>query len=407
MPESNRLRLWRDQIETELMGNIVPFWLKHTIDNENGGFQGRISNDLRVDPEAEKGLILNTRILWTFSRLYRAYPDPIYRSLADRAYAYLGEHFWDRQNAGFYWMVDYRGTPTIRQKKSYGQAFAIYALSEYYRAFSIAEALQQAETVYGLLETYSHDPQNTGYLETFEEDWGLAGDQRLSEVDMDEKKSMNTHLHVLEGYANLLAAGGDDRVRASLRELITIFLGHIIDPETHHFRLFFTEEWEPRSAHISFGHDIEGSWLLCEAAEILGDEELLRLVEDTAVRMAHAVLREGLDTDGGLFYEGDGCAITDTDKHWWPQAEALVGFLNACRLTRESSFLAAAQSSWNFISTHIVDAIHGEWFWKVSRDGVPSQDRFKVDAWKGPYHNGRACLESMSRLDQLTIISGT
>ncbi len=402
MPESERLRLWRDQIETELTQNIIPFWQKYTVDEEYDGFHGRISNDLRVDKEADKGLILNTRILWTFSRLHATYPDPAYRSLADRAFAYLDRYFWDPDNGGFYWMVDYRGNPTIRQKKTYGQAFAIYALSEYYRVFGVAGALERAETVYRLLETHSHDSQNTGYLETFEQDWSLAQDQRLSEVDMDEKKSMNTHLHLLEGYANLLSAGGDERVRASLRELFTIFLGYIIDPETHHFRLFFTEQWEPRSGHVSFGHDIEGSWLLCEAAHILGDKELVGLVDETAVRMAHAVLREGLDADGGLFYEGNGASITDADKHWWPQAEAMVGFLNACQLTRESSFLAAAQSSWNFISTHIIDTVHGEWFWKVSREGTVSHDKFKVDPWKGPYHNGRACLEAMNRIDLLT-----
>src|SRR6185437_7580288 len=182
-------------------------------------------------------------------------------------------------------------------------------------------------------------------------------DQRLSEVDMDEKKSMNTHLHMLESYANLSRAWKNEGLRKKLRELIEIFLNHIIHPKSCHFVLFFDEDWTPKSDVISFGHD----------------------------------------SDGGLLYEAEHGSIIDSDKHWWPQAEAVVGFLNAYQLSGEEHFRVAAEKSWEFIGKYIVDHEHGEWFWKVSRDGVPSNDKYKVDAWKCPYHNSRTCFEVMAR----------
>ena len=368
----------RKKVETELRSNILSFWLKYAIDDEFGGFRGQISNDLTIDPRADKGLILNARILWTFSKAFSVYRNPVYLAAARRAYEYLVRYFWDQQFGGVYWMVDFEGQPTDTKKRIYGQAFTVYALAEYY-----------------------HDARHGGYLETYERDWTLAVDQRLSDVDMDEKKSMNTHLHLMEGYAALLRFHEDSTVRLRLRELIEVFLNHIVDPITHHFILFFDEQWWPKSEKISFGHDIEGSWLLCEAAQILGDPELLKRVRETAVKMAQAVYAQGLDHDGGLMYEREPDGHFDTDKHWWPQAEAVVGFLNAYELSGQKHFLTASEQSWEFIDKYIVDHQNGEWFWRVSKSGVPSQEQYKVDPWKCPYHNSRACFEVMERLDVL------
>jgi mannobiose 2-epimerase len=218
---------------------------------------------------------------------------------------------------------------------------------------------------------------------------------------MDEKKSLNAHLHLLEAYAALLHSWEDAALRGRLGEIIRAFLDHIIDPETHHCRMFFDEEWRPKSDHVSFGHDIEGSWLLCEAAEILGDPRLLAKVRQEAVAIAQAVLDEAVDPDGGVLYEADSSGIVNTDKEWWPQAEAVVGFLNAYQLSGWDHFRVAACKSWNFIEEYLVDRRHGEWFRKVSREGVPGRDKFKVDQWKCPYHNSRACFEVMERLDSL------
>ena len=388
----------KTRVENELRSNILPFWLKHTIDNEFGGFRGQITNNLVVDPRADKGLILNARILWTFSKAYSVYHEDVYLTAATRAYDYILRHFWDEECGGLYWMLNYRGEPCDTKKRVYGQAFTVYALAEYYLATRGDEALKRAIQLHEIIEKTSHDSKFGGYFETYERDWSLAKDQRLSEVDMDEEKSMNTHLHMLEAYATLCRAWKDNGLRNRLRELIEIFLNHIINPQSHHFVLFFDEDWTPKSGVVSFGHDIEGSWLLCEAAEIHGDAQLLKRVHEAVLRMAEAVYQEGIDAQGGLVYEAANGKIIDSDKHWWPQAEAVVGFLNAYQISGQYHFRAAAQSTWEFIDKYIVDHEHGEWFSKVSRDGVPINNKHKVDSWKCPYHNSRTCFEVMARL---------
>lgn len=391
----------REHVERELRSDILPFWLKYSLDHEYGGFRGQIANDLTIDPHADKGLILNARILWAFAKASRVYGDDAYLRTARRAYEYLRQHFWDEEFGGVYWMVDYRGNPADTKKRIYGQAFTIYSLAEYFSATAAKEPLENAIALYRLIEDASHDARNGGYYETYERDWKLASKQRLSDVDMDEKKSMNTHLHVLEAHANLLRIWPEEGLARRLRDLVRNFLDHIVDPQTYHFFLFFDELWHPRSDRISFGHDIEGSWLLCEAAALLRDEAIFEEVQKTAVAMAQTVYSQALDTDGALLYEGRGTQVIDFDKHWWPQAEAVVGFLNAYELSGKNHFLKAAENCWRFIERCIVDRQHGEWYWKVSRDGTPSDDKFKVDPWKCPYHNSRTCFEVMERLDKL------
>jgi mannobiose 2-epimerase len=391
----------RERVEKELRGDILPFWLKYAVDEEFGGFRGQIANDLTIDPLAHKGLILNARILWAFAKAHKVYGDEIYLRTARRAYDYLLRYFWDADFGGVYWMVDHLGQPVETKKRIYGQAFTVYALAEYASASAENEPLERAIALHQLIEEASHDARNGGYFETYERDWKLAAEQRLSEVDMDEKKSMNTHLHMLEAYANLLRQWKDPGLNDRLHELVRIFLDHVIDPQTNHFRMFFDEEWHDHSKWLSFGHDIEGSWLICEAAEILGDPDILKEAREKAVKMAQAVYDQALDADGGLLYEGTGKEIIDSDKHWWPQAEAVVGFLNAYQLSGKDHFLKASGRSWAFIESYIVDRKHGEWFWKVSRDGTPSQDKYKVDPWKCPYHNSRTCFEVMERLDKM------
>jgi mannobiose 2-epimerase len=389
----------RQKVEAELTGGILPFWLQHSIDHERGGFVGRISDGLVIEPCSEKGLILNARILWTFSRAYRRYGNSAYRAAADRAYAYLTQYFWDPAYGGYFWMLDCDGKPTDCHKRIYGQAFTVYSLAEYFHACGEDGALSTALELVEKIEAAGHDPLQGGYFETYERDWSLAAEQRLSEVDMDEKRSMNTHLHLLEAYAALLRVHENPLVRARLGELIEIFLNRILNPATFHFQLFFDEQWRPRSRKVSFGHDIEGSWLLVEAAEILGDPALLTRVREAAVHIAQAVYTEALDGDGGLLYEGLDGHIHDSDKHWWPQAEAVAGFLNAWQISGQQHFLDAALGCWAFIEKRIIDRQYGEWFWLVSRDGVPGAGYDKAGPWKCPYHNSRTCFEVMERLD--------
>ena len=399
---------FRKQVECEWHENIAPFWLKYAPDEKYGGFRGWITNDLQIDEQAEKGIILNSRILWTFARAFKLYQDVAAYRMATRAYEYLTSHFVDRQAGGVFWTLDYTGKPTDTKKRVYAQAFALYGLTEFFVATGEREALDLAFELFFLMENKCRDSEHDGYFETFARDWALADDQRLSEVDRDEKKSMNAHLHVLEAYASLARATGNSDVRKRLRAVIDIFLTHIISdrqfgindasPTELHLGMFFDEAWVRRSQRRSFGHDIEASWLLCEAAEVLDDATLSAQVRSVATNLAQSVYDRGLDTDGSLLYEADALRIIDDDKHWWTQTEAVVGFVNAYQLSSSEYFLVAAIQAWEFIDRYLIDRRHGEWFWKTSRSGEPSLDMPKLSQWKCPYHNGRMCFEIARRL---------
>ncbi len=301
-------------------------------------------------------------------------------------------------------MLDERGEPLDSRKQTYGQAFGIYALSEYYRLTGNAKALDLAKRLYLLIEAHCFDPKHNGYIEARDRDWQPLADMRLSDKDLNSPKSMNTHLHVLEGYTNLLRVWPDPSLRARQKALIEITLDHIVDAATGHFKLFFDEQWNSLLDHVSFGHDIEGSWLLYEAAEVVGDTALLARVREAAIKMARSCLAEGLDRDGSMLFEADGQGrILDDNKHWWVQAEAVIGFYNAFQLTGEEKFRDASRRAWEYIETHVVDRVHGEWHAKLTREGVPLREAEDADAvlvgpWKCPYHNARVCYEMLDRL---------
>lgn len=378
---------------------ILQFWQARMVDREREGFYGRIDGEGRLHPDADKGSVLNARILWTFAAAYRRFGDTAFRHLALRAYDYLRDYFADEKYGGVYWMLDCDGRVLESKKQIYAQAFTIYALAEYHRASPEEAAGDWAIELFRLIEKYSYDEAQGGYLEAFSRNWDLLDDLRLSEKDANEAKTMNTHLHVLEAYTNLYRIWPDELLRQRLSRLIQLFLDTILDVERGHLRLFFDKNWRIRSQKISFGHDIEAAWLLTEAAEVLNAPDLLTRVQQAAVRMADAVLKKGVDTDGGLLNEAGPEGVTDSNKDWWPQAEAMVGFYNAYLLSGEQRFYEAAHRSWTFIKSHLIDRKNGEWYWAVTRDGRPVLSEDKAGPWKAPYHNTRACLEMASRLE--------
>ncbi len=376
--------------------NILTWWSSNMIDRQHGGFYGRIDGYGKLHPEADKGVILNTRILRTFSAAARNTGNAAHRAVAERAYDYLVSHFVDAQNGGVYWMLDFRGNPVEPKKQVYAQAFAVYSLSEFFLLTQRQEVIELAGAIFHLIEKHSLDRSRDGYFEAFARDWSPPGDFRLSEKDANEAKTMNTHLHVLEAYMTLYRATGKEEVRASLKGLILLFLEKFIDPTTAHLRLFFDENWVLKSDKISFGHDIETAWLLTDAAEALGDAGLLDKTHAAAIRIADRTLSAGFDpANGGLWNEADARGLTDCDKEWWPQIEAVVGLLHVWKITGAPRYVEAALRSWNFIERYLLDRDRGEWFWGLKADGTPDRDHDKAGPWKCPYHNGRGCLEIM------------
>jgi len=392
---------FRDELEIELKDNILSWWMKYSPDLEYGGFHGHINHQNEVVKGAGKGAVLNARILWTFSAAYRAYPYADYLATAERAFKYILEHFLDREFGGVYWELDEQGEVKSSRKQTYALAFTIYALVEYHMACGNREALDTALALFSDIEEHAFDREAKGYTEALGRQWEALEDVRLSEKDDNEAFTMNTHLHILEAYGNLLRVWKDPDLEAALEHLIVLFLEKFVDGEKARLNLFFDEQWKLKSTLVSYGHDIECSWLLHEAAEILGKKELVKECALVAVKMARKNF-EGLDQDGGLFYEYfPENRQLDTDKHWWPQAEAMVGYFNAYHLSGDPEFLVRSRGSWTFIRNYICDWIDEEWFWSVDKEGNPQTEKEKAGFWKCPYHNGRACLELIRRMDSI------
>jgi mannobiose 2-epimerase len=396
---TNELKNFSQRASDQLFGHILPFWCGPALDHEQGGWMGWLSNDLKPDRTQPKGLIVNSRILWAFSAAHRARPEKLFQQMADRALDFVMNRFWDAQHGGAFWRLDDTGHVLDDSKKIYGQAFYIYALAEYHQAFGGKAVLERAIQLFELIERHAHDSQHGGYIEVCRRDWSEAGvEARLSDKDMNEKKSMNNHLHVLEAYTNFYRAWPEPRVAERLRELIQLFEQRILDARTQHFQHFFDETWRVRSDSYTFGHDIEGTWLLCEAAEVLGDAALLKQVQGVVLPMVEVVLKEGIAADGALYYEGKGGKIIDPGKECWPQAEAVIGFLNAFQLSGDRKYLQTSLRAYDFIENRLVDRAHGEWFWRINEDGKLDPKLPKVSEWKGPYHGSRMCLETLHRL---------
>jgi len=390
---------FKKQFENELTDNILNFWVKEVYDTSRSTFFGRITNDGKKFPEAPLSAVFTTRILWTFSAAYRFYPTAIYKKMADEAFRILIETFWDGENGGIYWSVFPDGRPEDTKKQFYAEAFFMYAMSEYWLAFKDEKAKQLAVSMFMLMEKYAFDPEFGGYLEATTADWKVTTDQRLSPKDLNVKKSMNTHLHILEAYTNLYRIHKVPEVEQKVEHLLRVFLDKILDEKTGHLILFFDKDWTVRSEIDSYGHDIEATWLMLEAAEVLGNKELIEEVEHVAVKMSDITIKEGLAQHGGMYYEkAEGHLQEQFD--WWPQAEAVVGFFNTWQITKDEKYLEYAQKSWRFIQDYIIDKKNGEWFWGVDSELKPLRND-KVSPWKAPYHNGRMCMEMIRRINMI------
>lgn len=392
------------RVRAELVGNVLPFWANVAVDHERGGVHARVSDDLTVDDTGERSAVVCARVLWAFAAAARVLGEPSFLAIADLAYDYLTRHFVDRKHGGVFWSVDGDGTVVNDRKQIYAQAFAVYGLAEYARATGAQAPLALAAELVGLIEAHGSDPVHGGYIEARARDWSPIDDQRLSPKDLNAPKSMNTLLHVMEAYTTYVQATGDEKLRQRLADLVAVILDHVVNPEAGCFTLFFAQDWTPLAATVSYGHDIEGAWLLVAAASVVDDPALQARAEQAAVAMAEAVLRHGRTADGAVAYEfeparGPHPAHTDTDSHWWAQAEGAVGFLDAHRLTGDARFEAAGLACWDFIEAHHVDRVNGDWFKVLDENRVPRPEYPKVGAWECPYHHVRACLELIQRLD--------
>lgn len=431
------LQILRNEMRDVVENNILHFWESKMVDHENGGFYGRIDNHEVLHKDAVKGAILNARILWSFSAAYRVLKKngessenrlQSYLEMATRAKDYFIDHFIDHEYGGVYWSVDSKGQPYDTKKQFYAIGFAIYGMSEYARATGDKEALDYALQLFDCIEEHAFDHDNNGYIEACTREWGKIADMRLSELDANYPKSQNTHLHIIEPYANLyrclkefqtaescnyVPAIGSVlpicvsvpieticRVEAALRNIIFIFTDKILNPETHHLDLFFDMDWTRGAGHLeSYGHDIECSWLMHEAALVLGDKSVLDKVEPV-VRMVAKASEKGLRSDGSMIHEANlSTGHVDDDLHWWVQAENVVGWFNIYQYFGDKDAFDKAVRCWQYIKTQLIDYENGEWYWSRHPDGTLNTVDDKAGFWKCPYHNSRMCLEIIERTE--------
>lgn len=392
-----------------LTQNILPFWLKNMQDKKRGGWFGRMTGRGRIEKDAPRGSILYARLLWTFSAAYRILGGKELLDAATMTKEYILKYFADREYGGTFWSVTAQGEPLDTKKQFYAQGFMLYGFSEYARATGDEEALRFAVQIFDIIELHAWDDDYGGYIEACSHDWQPIADMRLSAKDENYPKSQNTHLHIIEPYTNLLRLLQETdpeseyarKVSAAVGRLVSLFIDHILNSKTHHLDLFFDMDWTRRSTTESYGHDIECSWLLHEAALVLADKAILNKVEPIVREVAKAS-EKGLQTDGSMIYEGepDGSHF-DRDRHWWVQAEAVVGFFNLYQHFGNKAALDKALQLWEYIKNRLIDQEHGEWYWSIREDGSVNLDEDHAGFWKCPYHNGRMCLELIERIDTM------
>ena len=392
--ETEKQRLL-DEIESELTGNILPFWMEKAAD-ASGGFHGIVSNSGEPLTGAPKGGVLNARILWTFSRAYGIYGFDEYREMADRAQQELIGRFIDPAYGGVYWQINPDGSIYNGIKQTYCHAYGIYGLSEHFRVTGNEESLDAAIGLFRILEDVVRDKSEGGYIETFSRDWKESGGKGVDGKE-GAVKTMNTHIHVLEAYTSLYRVWPDEEVKECIADLIDILQTRLYDSRTGHLILFCDKDWNPMEEVHSYGHDIETSWLISEAAEAIADPVLMEKTARQAVEMTDAALAEGLNVDGAMIYEKNPDGYR---KHlsWWPQCETVIGCLNAWELTGDRKYFDAARRTWDYIKDNFIDKENGEWFRKLDAEGRPVMNEPKVSEWNCPYHNSRVGFEALKRL---------
>lgn len=382
----------RAEFAKELQENILPFWSR--LIREDGSFPGRVNIDGSIDMTAPISSVMAFRILWMLSATARCVDDCAAASLADRVYKYVTDAFIDRENGGVWWSVLPSGEVLSSKKQSYAIGFAIYALSEYAMLRNSQEAKELAMQLFRSLEEKVWDTKGLGYVEALSADWTELEDVRLSDKDMNAVFTMNTHLHILEPYTNLYMLTSDADVKSVIIRLLDIFRDKIYSPESCHLGSFFNSSWTRLDSEISFGHDIEASWLICEAAEAVdSDDPSYRELADSLVRSCES----GFLGDGSLAYKS-GADGLDRERHWWVQAEAVVGLMKMYKRSSEERWLERCRSTWRYIQDNLIDKAGGDWYWSRLSDGSINDKEDKAGFWKCPYHNGRMCIELMKEL---------
>jgi len=372
-----------------LENNILDWWL--TLRDPRGGFYGEVLSSGEIQRDAPRGEILNARIIWAFSAAYQLLPKPEYREAAVEAGAWFLAHFCDPDFGGVYWSVTAEGERLDDKKQLYAQGFAIYGLSELYKVTQDPKVLAAAAALFQIVEERFADREHGGYIEALARDFSPLADMSLSAHDINADKTMNSHLHIMEAYANLYKVWPAPALKEALVRLIDLTCTRIMGTDGH-LQLYFRKDWSVMPGAVSYGHDIETSWLLLECAFATRDFDVVSRVRPYAAALGRAG-NEGLLPDGSMLYELLPDGTRDESRQWWVQAETVVGNLWLWKYHGDDAAADRALACWAFIRDRLVDRAGGDWFWAILPDGSPDLTQPKAGFWKCPYHNARMCLE--------------
>jgi len=413
-------RDWLVEFRQNLLHGIMQFWIDHGIDRQYGGALGWLDREGNPIPPGTKSVAQQGRLLWAFSEVYRRYPALIYEEAATHILKFLRAKMWDSKRGGYYWMVARQGGLLDGMKLLNPMSYVLEGLAEYSLAFNDAQARQEALDLFEVMDRQGHDPLNGGYQVAFTGDWQPIRDYQPGArasvsscvapneeihpalINSHGRKSSDWHLGILEAFATLYDVTDEAGVRRRLEELLDIFAEKVVDTQRGYARLYFTDDWQPAdrdgdSTRCVYGLDMEMSWLMIDAAALLGRSQDPRVRRACLALVDHA-LRDGFDYEhGGLYLEGPDSGPADMRrKEWWQQAEALVASLNAYQLTGNAKYREAFERQARFILDDFVDHEQGEWYTAIDPDG--KIDGTKAGPWRGPYHATRACLEIIRRL---------
>lgn len=417
----------RSSISACLENDEIAYWYPRVIDSLYGGYTERYSYDWKEDSIQDKYLVYEARHLWTTSMLYRFYPGrPDFLAYAKHGFAFLKNKMWDPQDGGFFLAVDKQGNPMqglIDEKRIYGQAFAIYSLSEYFLASGDSAALDLARKAFNWIEKKPHDAVYGGYWEIIKRDGTPVSIADSASEHMGDRlaagyKDYNSSIHLLESLTTLYKAWPDARVQSRLEEMYRIVKDTMVDPNGYLIQ-FFYGDWKRvppgilnRRAgnniwyreHVTFGHDIETAYLLLEAAEALhaGDASVL----NEAKKLTDHTIRFGWDTlNGGIFDHGeyigdDSISIIDNHKSWWAEIEALNTLLLMSEKfpAEKDHYYPLFLKQWEYIERYLIDHQYGEFYnYGIDTDPANKTD-MKAHAWKASYHTSRGLVNCIKML---------
>ncbi|MCI5713480.1 MAG: AGE family epimerase/isomerase [Lachnospiraceae bacterium] len=383
-----------EEVKDHLLNTIIPFW-KNLRDDEYGGYYGWLDYDLKLDKKAVKGCILNSRITWFFANAYTLLKDESLLDEAKHGFQFMKDYCFDKENGGIFWSINYDGTPEDTTKHTYNQAFCIYALSSYYEASGDKEALKMAKDLFHIIEEKCTD--EVGYLEAFDKEFHLIENDKLSENGVIADKTMNTLLHVFEAYTELYRVDKDPEVKARIEWILDTIADKIYNPVLHRQEVFFDKNYNSILDLHSYGHDIETAWLMNRGIDVLDEEAYKKKINPIIDDLTEQIYQ--IAFDGHSLANECEKGVVNTQRIWWVQAEAVIGFINGYqRHTDRKDYLNAAKAEWEFIKDYMIDKREGsEWFWETDENGKPYPDRPIVEPWKCPYHNGRMCMEIIRR----------